>query len=334
MIFMNRMYKTRLDFTNEMSQYSSRAQEQLEEVEFIRKHVLFNRSTKRLKEIFFTVREAMYQTNKVAAQVFLCTGVVQGIAQAALLFVAAREVFAGHMQVGYVATAFGYFTTMVTSVEYFEQFGRDYQSARVNYNRLQELWDEEEEPNGSGVPTDTSLITCDDVAFSYPGNKNRTLRGVSGRFQAGKIYALATLDQYALRHDVIGIVEQEPAILQDTLWNNLTLLCNKMPSEDRVLQLVNLFGLQKFLSPDRGLQSVIDAHRVALSGGEKQKIVIIRMLLKDPEVMLLDEPTSALDAASRSHLIDLLKDLRKDHLVIVVSHDEELLAVCDEVREL
>lgn len=88
MIFMNRMYKTRLDFTNEMSQYSSRAQEQLEEVEFIRKHVLFNRSTKRLKEIFFTVREAMYQTNKVAAQVFLCTGVVQGIAQAALLFVA------------------------------------------------------------------------------------------------------------------------------------------------------------------------------------------------------------------------------------------------------
>ena len=126
------IYGTELDFTNEMSQYSSRAQKQLEEVEFIRKHVLFNRSTKRLKEIFFTVREAMYQTNKVAAQVFLCTGVVQGIAQAALLFVAAREVFAGHMQVGYVATAFGYFTTMVTSVEYFEQFGRDYQSARVN----------------------------------------------------------------------------------------------------------------------------------------------------------------------------------------------------------
>ena len=82
------------------------------------------------------------------------------------------------------------------------------------------------------------------------------------------------------------------------------------------------------------MQSVIDAHRVALSGGEKQKIAIIRMLLKDPEVMLLDEPTSALDAASRSHLIDLLKDFRKDHLVIVVSHDEELLAVCDEVREL
>ena len=50
--------------------------------------------------------------------------------------------------------------------------------------------------------------------------------------------------------------------------------------------------------------------------------------------MLLDEPTSALDAASRGHLIDLLKDLRQDHLIIVVSHDEELLAACDEVREL
>ena len=58
------------------------------------------------------------------------------------------------------------------------------------------------------------------------------------------------------------------------------------------------------------------------------------MMLMNPSVMLLDEPTSALDAVSRGHLIDLLKDLRKDHLVIVVSHDKELLAACDEVREL
>ncbi len=64
-----------------------------------------------------------------------------------------------------------------------------------------------------------------------------------------------------------------------------------MPSEDRALQLVNLFDFRSSSSPDRGLQSVIDAH-VALSGGEKQKIAIIRMLLKDLEVMLPDEPTS------------------------------------------
>ena len=83
-----------------------------------------------------------------------------------------------------------------------------------------------------------------------------------------------------------------------------------------------------------GLKDKAEFYPNQLSGGQQQRVGIARAVAMSPEVILLDEPTSALDAASRSHLIDLLKDLRKDHLVIVVSHDEELLAVCDEVREL
>lgn len=68
-----------------------------------------------------------------------------------------------------------------------------------------------------------------------------------------------------------------------------------------------------------------------MSGGEKQKIAIVRQLLKSPDVMLFDEPTSALDAKSRGALIKLLNEIKRDHIVIVVTHDEEMLAACDEV---
>ena len=50
--------------------------------------------------------------------------------------------------------------------------------------------------------------------------------------------------------------------------------------------------------------------------------------------MLFDEPTSALDGVSRSALIEILQQKKRDHIVIVVSHDSDLLEACDAVIEL
>ena len=80
-----------------------------------------------------------------------------------------------------------------------------------------------------------------------------------------------------------------------------------------------------------GLGTILNEKGLSISGGEKQKIAIIRLLLKDPSVMLFDEPTSALDSSSRNSLIRILQKKKGDHIVIVVTHDEELLSACDEV---
>ena len=84
----------------------------------------------------------------------------------------------------------------------------------------------------------------------------------------------------------------------------------------------------------KGLDGVLDEQNHNISGGEKQKIAIIRVLLKDSPVMLFDEPTSALDGVSRSALIEILQQKKRDHIVIVVSHDSDLLEACDAVIEL
>ena len=364
--FKKKSYDSSLTFQDELSRYSSCVQEQLTNVEFIRLHILFSRSVKMMREVFQTLRNAMYQTNKVGAQINLFTGISRGIAEALLLFVAATEVLAGTLQVGYVATALGFFTTMVTAIEYFTGFGYDYQKALVNYTRLKQLWNEPEEKHGSKSLDQTDKISFKQLSFSYPSSQVSVIQDACGEFEVGTLYGisghngsgkstllkliageyfryyggdicydqlhLSELDQYALRRDLIGFVEQEPAILQDTLWNNLTLLAKNKPDRRRVIELADLLGLDDFIA-NNDLDEVVDTHHTSLSGGEKQKIAIIRMLLKNPRVMLLDEPTSALDAVSKANLIQYLKDIRKNHLIIVVSHDQDLLAACDALYE-
>ena len=66
-----------------------------------------------------------------------------------------------------------------------------------------------------------------------------------------------------------------------------------------------------------------------LSGGEKQKISEIRALLKRPKVIILDEPISALDANSIVKLKHILNEEKKDKIIILVNHNEELYSIID-----
>ena len=119
------------------------------------------------------------------------------------------------------------------------------------------------------------------------------------------------IDRYALRRCRVGITEQEPPIVGGTILDNLTLLSDDFEADK----------LNRMLASKKG----------GVSGGEKQNIAIVRQMLKSPDVMLFLESTSALDAKSRSALIKLLHEVKRDHIVIVVTHDEEMLAACDEV---
>ena len=71
-----------------------------------------------------------------------------------------------------------------------------------------------------------------------------------------------------------------------------------------------------------------------ISGGEKQKIAIIRQLLKTPDMMMFDEPTSALDSQSKQAFIEILKERKRQHITVIATHDPVLISACDEVIEI
>jgi ATP-binding cassette subfamily C protein len=82
------------------------------------------------------------------------------------------------------------------------------------------------------------------------------------------------------------------------------------------------------------LDYVVDEGSGNVSGGEKQKVSQARAFLKDAQVLILDEPTSALDMESIGNLKRILLDLRRDKIIIAISHHSGFCEVADEVVRL
>jgi ATP-binding cassette subfamily B protein len=74
-----------------------------------------------------------------------------------------------------------------------------------------------------------------------------------------------------------------------------------------------------------GLGTVVGEAGVSLSGGEKQLVALTRLLVRNPEVLILDEPTSAMDTQLHNHGWNILSEISKTHLVIVVTQQAALL---------
>ena len=145
--------------------------------------------------------------------------------------------------------------------------------------------------------------------------------------------------------DSIAICEQEPHLVSDTIAFNLDpvgFLRGDMTDEriedlyQRIAQdpADKILGFSDFLTKmPEGLMTRIDG-ATDLSGGEKQKIALMRTFLKNADLVFLDEPTSALDRESKRRLIDYLKKYKEGRILIISSHERELIESADRRIEL
>lgn len=141
---------------------------------------------------------------------------------------------------------------------------------------------------------------------------------------------LEKIDMQNARKHLFGVVEQEPMLFEDTISYNIWL--GRVSEEKKLNDYIDMLGLQSFLSNlSNGLQTRIGENAANLSGGEKQKISIIRALIKDPEVVILDEPTSALDRESAEKLKIHLQSIKNQKTIIIVSHDTTFYDISDTV---
>ena len=117
----------------------------------------------------------------------------------------------------------------------------------------------------------------------------------------------------------VGMVFQ-----QFNLFNNLTVLENITSSLTKVKKQSEEESEEKALKLLKrvGLEDKANAYPSQLSGGQKQRIAIVRALAMEPDVLLFDEPTSALDPEMVGEVLDLMRDLAKDGMtMVVVTHE-------------
>ena len=171
-------------------------------------------------------------------------------------------------------------------------------------------------PSGSGKSTIANLIPR-----LYDVNNGKiTLDGVDVR----------ALDLAWLR-DKIGIVSQETYLFNGTIRENL-LYAKPDATDEEIMEACKKANIEDFiLNQEAGLDTMVGNRGLKLSGGEKQRLSIARVLLKDPALLIFDEATASLDSISEKKIQDAINPIIDSRTSILIAHRLSTILAADEI---
>ncbi|MCR5621828.1 MAG: ABC transporter ATP-binding protein/permease [Treponema sp.] len=187
-----------------------------------------------------------------------------------------------------------------------------------------------------------------DVSFTLEPGKSIAIVGPSGSGKSTMVHLIPRLydvDSGSVRFDGIdvrkldlgylrrniGIVSQETYLFNGTIRDNL-LYANGTASEAQLEAACRTANIWDFISSqEKGLDSLVGNRGLKLSGGEKQRISIARVLLKDPALLIFDEATSALDSISERKIQDAIDPLIDSRTSILIAHRLSTILAADEI---
>ncbi|MFP5256411.1 MAG: ABC transporter ATP-binding protein [Acidimicrobiia bacterium] len=141
------------------------------------------------------------------------------------------------------------------------------------------------------------------------------------------------LTQDSLR-SAIGVVSQDPHLFHDTIGNNLR-YGRPSATTDEVMAAARAAQIDRLVAAlPNGLDTLVGERGYRLSGGEKQRLAIARMLLKDPAIVILDEATSHLDAENEALVQEALATALAGRTSVVIAHRLSTIAAADQILVL
>lgn len=292
---------------------------------------------------------------------------VQQIGYAALIAVGAVVVMRGEMTMGALIACSilsGRILTPIMALPNLMVQHAHAQAALEGIERLYTLKTDHEEVDQALVPeTIEGHYRIEGVKFAYGDNpqslvvpklefkagervavvgpigagKSTLLRLLSGLYpaQEGRIH-LDNLDITHIQRQVlnqhIGYLQQDHRLFQGTLRENL-LIGLPDPGDEALLQAMRRTGMDQFVGAHpKGLARTISEGGKGLSGGQKQLLAFTRLVLCDPQILLLDEPTATMDEAQERKCLEvLMQQAQSGKMLVVVTHKPNLLALVDRI---
>ena len=195
---------------------------------------------------------------------------------------------------------------------------------------------------------DPEIPILKDVNFCVPGGQMYAIVGPSGSGKSTVVNLIPRLydviegsvkignddvrdfDLSYLRSN-IGVVTQETYLFNGTIRENL-LYAKEDATDDEIVEACKCANIHDFISsqPD-GYETMVGNRGLKLSGGEKQRLSIARVILKDPKILILDEATSALDSISENAIQDALEMLMQGRTSIVIAHRLSTILKADRI---
>ena len=209
--------------------------------------------------------------------------------------------------------------------------------------------------------TDVSDIAVENLDFAYGEEqilsginlhlKKGQILGIHGRSGSGKSTLLKLLMRFydpqqgqiringeplanintASLRDNMAYITQQTYIFNDTIEENIR-LAHRSATQEQIIEAAKQASIHDFImSLPEGYQTKMTELGGNLSDGEKQRIGIARAFLHNAPIILLDEPTSNLDSLNEAIILQSLRNVKADKLIVLVSHRQSTMAICDQV---
>lgn len=234
------------------------------------------------------------------------------------------------------------------------------------FERIFEYFDKEkdivDDLGAKDIIIENGDIEFKDVNFSYD-NDNKVLENINFLAPAGKTTALVghsgagkstitnliprlydinkgeiLIDKQNIKNvkidslrDSIGIVTQEPYLFNGSIRENLKYGNKKISNDEMITAAKDAYIHDFIMSLPDGYDSLVGNRGIKLSGGEKQRISIARVILKNPKILILDEATSALDSISEEYVQKAMKPLMNNRTSIVIAHRLSTIRDADQI---
>ena len=307
--------------------------------------------------------------NLVGRWFYMTLAVITAAGPALIYWYGGREVMTASLTIGTVVAFVALMQRLYGPATSFASLHMDIVTSFAHFERIFQYLDlqpdVQETPRAITLPQVRGHIRFDQVAFEYvPGR--RALEDLSFEIRPGELVALVgpsgagkttvthllprfydvtqgsiLLDGHNIQEltlaslrSHIGIVTQEPILYHLSIRDNL-LLARPDVTEAEMVRACQAANIHHFIeSLPQGYETVVGERGYRLSGGEKQRLAIARVVLKDPRILILDEATSSLDSQSEGLIQAALAPLMEGRTTLVVAHRLSTVMVADVILVL
>ncbi|KAI5476886.1 vacuolar ABC heavy metal transporter Hmt1 [Pseudohyphozyma bogoriensis] len=325
----------------------------------------------RLRDAMFVYQKGYFKLYSAWNSLSLIQESISGFGLLVCSFILAKRVVDGNMTVGNYVTFVSYLSQLYGPLNRIASLYRQIMSNLVDTEQLMDLLKEEKDivdrPGATELVLRDGSIEFNDVKFSYDG-KQDTIKGISFSVKAGQSVALVgpsgggkstimrllyrfydvtdgsitiegkdirDITQHSLRKN-IGLVPQDSVLFNETARYNIAYGgVGREITEEDVAEAAKAASLYDRIMgfPDK-FETRVGERGQRLSGGEKQRVAIARVLLKNPPILLLDEATSALDTTNERAIQAKLRDLSKGRTTLSIAHRLSTVVDCDVIYVL